>query len=161
MAKAAGWKRRYTLGLVAIAAGTWIWTGLPNFVPAGTASGPVAEVFAEAMRDRSPDRLLQHARAVPETMICVVSVQGWFRYGVERGGARAASVPNYALNENIWAFILVRPEGPAEFVTLRSAQIYPKHSLDCLHAEAADITFSEASTSGPTVGYLAVAPLRR
>lgn len=148
--------------LAAVAAIAWIWIDwVPSLAPEGAASGSVAEVFAEAVRTGSTDRLLQHARSVPDTKVCIAL--DWFRWAVRSSGASAAGVPNYKLEENRWAFILVRPEGPAEFVTVWSAQVSPWGTdiVECLRAEDADIALSGPYLGGTPGTRLTVAPLRR
>lgn len=151
-------KFRAVLIVCAAAAVLWFWFDqLPKIAPDGAAFGPVAEVFAEAVQSKSTDRLLQHARTVPGTKICTVSVQHFLKSAVSAGGANAAGVPNYLLEENIWALILVRPRGAAEFVTVRSAQVWPRHTLECIPAEDAQMEMKEAPPNGPSAGYFFIA----
>lgn len=157
-----GWKRlALILAALFVVGSLWsIW--VPKVAPVGAVSGPVvAAVFDEAMRTGSTERLLRHARSVPGTRICFVSTTPFLKRGVRRGGASDAGVPHYVLEERVWAFILVRPNGPAEFVIRPSGQVSPQGTVECLRAEDADITLSRAVPSGPKFGYLTLTPLRR
>lgn len=153
-----GWKRLASILAALFVVGSLGSIWVPKVAPVGATSGPVvAAVFDEAMRSGSTNRLLQHARSVPGTKICFVSVYRSLKRVVRSGGASDTGVPNYVLEENVWAFIFVRPGGPAEFVIRRSADVSPKGTIDCLRAEDADITLSRAFPSGPTFGYLTLA----
>ena len=105
------------------------------------------------------DRVLEGLQHDPGPVLFTL-VDRSLRHALEESCERLG-VPHYVLEERVWAFILVRPNGPAEFVIRPSGQVSPQGTVECLRAEDADITLSRAVPSGPKFGYLTLTPLRR